>query len=181
MTPFDRALQHTLGVEGGFSNDAADSGGATRFGITEVVAREFGYKGEMSALPIEFAQQVYRAKYWDLLHLDLVAALSERVAIELFDTAVNTGVAFAGKSFQRALNALNREQADYVDVAVDGLIGPATIRSLRAFLSKRGGEGELVLFTALNCLQGSFYIELAERRAKDEKFLYGWLKNRVVS
>jgi len=180
MTPFDRALSHTLGIEGGFSDDAADSGGATRFGITEAVAREFGYRGEMSALPLEFAQQVYRAKYWDLLHLDLIAALSERVATELFDTAVNTGVSFAGKSLQRALNVLNREQADYADIEVDGLIGPATIRALRSFLMKRGNEGIVVLFAMLNSLQGAFYIDLAERRSKDEKFVYGWFKQRVV-
>jgi len=38
----------------------------------------------------------------------------------------------------------------------------------------------LVLCRALNCLQGAYYIELAERREKDERFVYGWLKNRVV-
>lgn len=179
MTPFDRALQHTLGIEGGFSNDAADSGGATRFGVTEAVAREFGYKGEMSQLPLEFAQDVYRQKYWNLLQLDLVAVLSDRVAIELFDTAVNTGVAFAGKSLQRVLNVMNREQADYADIEVDGLVGPSTIRSLRAFLAKRGDAGIEVLFRALNSLQGAFYIDLAERRQKDEKFVFGWFKQRV--
>lgn len=180
MTPFDRALQHTLGIEGGFSDDAADSGGATRWGITEVVAREFGYKGEMSALPLEFAKGVYRQKYWDLLHLDLVAALSEQVASELFDTAVNTGVSFAAKSIQRILNVMNREASDYQDIEVDGLIGPSTLRSLRLFLALRGIAGSRVLFSALNSLQGAFYIELAERRSKDEKFVYGWFNQRVV-
>lgn len=181
MTPFDRALLHTLGIEGDFSNDPADSGGATRFGITEAVAREFGYKGDMASLPLEFAKAVYKQKYWDLLHLDLVAAVSERVAVELFDTAVNTGVVFAGKSLQRALNVFNREQADYQDVTVDGLIGPATLRALHAFIAKRGMQGVGVLFSALNCLQGAFYIDLAERRSKDEKFTYGWFLHRVVS
>lgn len=180
MTPFDRALSHTLGIEGGFSDDAADSGGATRFGVTEAVAREFGYKGDMASMPLDFAKEVYRQKYWNLLQLDLVATLSERVATELFDTAVNTGVAFAGKSLQRALNVLNREQADYPDLEVDGLVGPSTIRALRAFLMKRGGDGVAVLFAMLNSLQGAFYIELAERRSKDEKFVYGWFKQRVA-
>jgi len=32
---------------------------------------------------------------------------------------------------------------------------------------------------ALNCLQGAFYVELAEKREKDERFVYGWLLNRV--
>ena len=78
MTPFERALQHTLGIEGGFSADAADSGGATRWGITEAVAREFGYQGEMKDLPLEFAADVYRQKYWNLLQLDLVARSTNR-------------------------------------------------------------------------------------------------------
>lgn len=181
MTAFERALQHTLGIEGGFSSDAADSGGDTRWGITEAVAREFGYKGDMATLPLEFASDVYRQKYWNLLQLDLVAALNEQVATEMFDTAVNTGVSYAGKSLQRTLNVFNREQNDFPDVEVDGIIGPATLRSLRAFLALRGIAGVRVLFTALNCLQGAFYIDLAERRPKDEKFIYGWFNQRVVS
>jgi hypothetical protein len=28
----------------------------------------------------------------------------------------------------------------------------------------------------INCLQGSFYIELCERREKDEKYIFGWMK-----
>jgi hypothetical protein len=32
----------------------------------------------------------------------------------------------------------------------------------------------------LNSLQGSSYVEIAERREKDEKWIYGWFKNRVV-
>src|SRR5262245_7262766 len=180
MTPFDRALSHTLGIEGGFSNDAADSGGATRFGITEAVAREFGYKGDMASLPLDFAKEVYRQKYWNLLQLDLIASFSERVSTELFDTAVNTGVVFAAKSLQRSLNVLNREQADYPDVTVDGLIGPASIRALRSFLMKRGNDGITVLFAMLNSLQGAFYVELAEKREKDEKFVFGWFKQRVA-
>ncbi len=37
----------------------------------------------------------------------------------------------------------------------------------------------MVPLRALNALQGAFYVELAERRAKDEAFVYGWLLNRV--
>lgn len=179
MTPFQKAFQHTVGIEGGYSNDPADPGGATKFGITERVARENGYQGDMRDLPLEFAEAVYKARYWDLIRLDSVAALSVPVACELFDTAVNCGVAFAAKSFQQALNAFNREQKDYEDIAVDALIGPATIRALRTFLSTRGAAGEQVFLTALNVLQGAYYIQIAERRPASEKFLYGWFKNRV--
>ena len=36
-----------------------------------------------------------------------------------------------------------------------------------------------MLLTALNCLQGARYIELAETRAADERFVFGWLANRT--
>jgi lysozyme family protein len=180
MSAFERALAHTVGIEGGYSNDPVDSGGATRFGITERVARAFGYMGEMRDLPIQVATDIYRRNYWNLLNLGNVATQSAPVALELFDTAVNTKHGFAAQSLQRCLNAFNREQADYPDIEVDGLIGYDTLASLNAYLLKRGLEGEAVLVEALNSLQGSFYIELAEARMKDEKFTYGWFKNRVL-
>lgn len=180
-TAFDRALAHTVGIEGGYSNDSADSGGATRYGITERVARAFGHMGEMRELPIEVATEIYRQNYWKLLHLDKVALLSEAIAIELFDTAVNTKQGFASESLQRCLNVFNREQADYPDVEVDGLIGGDTLASLTVFLAKRGRTaGEPVLIEALNSLQGAYYITLAEARQKDEKFTFGWIRQRVM-
>lgn len=176
---FQKAFAHTVGVEGGFSDHPSDPGKATKYGITEVVARENGYQGDMRDLPLEFAEGVYRAKYWELIHLDAVASLSEPIAIELFDTAVNCGVAFAARSFQQALNAFNREQHDYEDIAVDGLIGPATMRALRGLLARRGVEGEQVFVTALNVLQGAHYIQIVEGRPASEQFIYGWFKQRV--
>lgn len=178
-TAFQKAFQHTVGIEGAYSNNPADPGGATKFGITERVARSHGYQGDMRDLPLEFAEQVYKASYWDLIHLDLVAVMSKSIAAELFDTAVNCGVKFAAESFQRTLNAFNREQKDYADITVDGLVGPATLHSLRAFLVFRGTEGEHVFLTALNVLQGAYYINIVERRPTSETFLYGWFKHRV--
>ena len=34
MTPFERGVEHTLSLEGGFDNDPDDPGGATNRGIT---------------------------------------------------------------------------------------------------------------------------------------------------
>jgi lysozyme family protein len=177
--PFDTALRHTLGIEGGYSDDATDPGGETKFGITEAVAREFGYAGEMRDLSLGFARGVYRAKYWDLIRLGDVADLSEPIAVELFDTAVNCGVAFAAKSFQQVLNAFNREQSDYSDIAVDGLLGPATLHALRKYLLLRAEPGVQVLVTALNVMQGAHYIQIVEHRTASEKFIYGWFSQRV--
>lgn len=169
------ALRHTVNIEGGYSNHPDDPGKATKYGITEKVARENGYRGDMRDLPLAFAEGVYKAQYWDLIHLDAVANLAAPIAMELFDTAVNCGVGFAAKSLQQALNALNRNATDYEDIAEDGLIGPRTMRALKAFIDRRGHEGVQVFLTALNVLQGAHYLRIA-----NEAFTYGWLKNRVA-
>lgn len=66
------------------------------------------------------------------------------------------------------------------DLIVDGDVGNRTIRALEAFIAIRGEDGEEVLYKMLNSLQGAFYITLSERRSKDEKFIFGWFKNRVA-
>ena len=180
MTPFELALKHTLGIEGGYADDPRDSGGKTRYGITEAKARAFGYTGPMANLPIELAIQIYREDFWDIIRLDQVAELSEPVALEMFDTGVNCGIGTPVRFLQRLLNAFNRQQTDYADIAVDGMMGRNTLAALRAFLSRRGKLGSQVLVEALNSLQGAFYTDLAERRPKDEAFMFGWFANRVL-
>jgi len=177
---FDIAYQHVLEVEAGYSNHASDRGGATRYGVTERVARAHGYTGPMEDLPLDKAREIYKASYWDILRLDEIAVLSYPVAAELFDTGVNMGQGRAGTFLQRALNALNRQGADFADMTVDGLVGPMTIASLKAYLAKRGKSGETILLRALNALQGERYIAIAEADPKQEDFVNGWLLNRVV-
>lgn len=180
MDAFAKALKHTLGIEGGYSNDKRDSGGKTRYGITEAKARAWGYTGEMADLPLVLAVQIYETDFWDAIHLDRVAAVSERVALEMFDTGVNCGIGVPVPHLQRALNVFNREEADYPDIKVDGVIGGMTIASLKAFVDKRGDLGERVLVEALSSQQGVYYMDLAERRPKDEAFTFGWFANRVL-
>jgi lysozyme family protein len=81
---------------------------------------------------------------------------------------------------QRSLNALNGQGKYYADIAVDADVGPASIAALKAYLTKRGPEGEAVMLKALNCLQGDRYIELSEKRPANEDFLFGWLRTRVA-
>lgn len=177
---FGDAISELLGIEGDYSDDPADSGGNTRFGITEAVARRHGYTGPMRTLPVSLAKGIYRADYWDAQNLNAVAMFSRRIALEMFDTGVNMGISQAGEFLQMSLNAFNRQATDYPDVEVDGEIGQATINALAAFIRRRGKDGETVLLRALNALQGAAYIELAERREKDERFVFGWFLQRVA-
>jgi lysozyme family protein len=165
--------------EGGYSARPADKGGPTRFGIRQSLARAHGYQGDMAKLPRETAVAIYRADYWTAPGLDRIAALAPTVAAELFDTGVNMGPGTAAGFLRRALNALNRNGADYADIASAGAVDAATLGALKAFLRTRGGSAETVLVKALDALQGARYIALAETRPADEAFLYGWLANRV--
>jgi len=54
----------------------------------------------------------------------------------------------------RALNAQNRNGQDYHDIFVDRKIGPITLRTLEAFIEKRGPLAEGVLTKAIDALQG---------------------------
>lgn len=179
LSTFEHCFLGVVGDEGDFSDHPSDSGGKTRFGITEAVARENGYLGDMRELPFATARAIYKAKYWDTLQLDRIGAVSRPLAYELFDTGVNCGVEVAGEFLQRAMNVLNRRERDWQDLAVDGQVGPATLERLLSGWQRRGSDGELVLLKMLNCLQGARYVALAERREKDEDFVFGWFRTRV--
>jgi lysozyme family protein len=176
----DQIIRRVLIVEQGYVNDPADSGGETNFGITITVARRFGYMGKMENMPEQMAIQIYAKRYWNKMYLDQISTISVELAEELMDTAVNMGTKRATRFLQRSLNVLNNKGEYYGDVAVDGIMGPGTLTAFSCYNLKRGPAGMRVLFKILNCLQGAFYVKLAERREKDERFVYGWFKNRVA-
>jgi lysozyme family protein len=169
-------IDEIIRVEGGYVNDPSDSGGETNFGITVNVARRAGYTGKMIDLPRQTAFDIYANKYWNKVCADQIQNLSESICNEVVDTSVNMGTGRAGKFLQRALNVLNNRAKIYGDLVVDGAIGKKTIDALRLYLKYRDEE---TMVKALNSLQGAFYITLAERREKDERFVYGWFKNRI--
>lgn len=169
----NQVINHILEIEGGYVDDPLDSGGETNFGITVEVARANGYAGPMRDLPRSLAFDIYERKYWHAVKADY---MPDRIAAEIVDTGVNMGTRRAGKILQRCLNVLNDRGRLYKDIAADGIIGKGTLAALNSYLAVRD-EGTLL--KALNCLQGAYYIELAERREKDERYLRGWLTHRV--
>lgn len=175
----DQIIEGIVGREGGYSDNPKDKGGPTRWGITQGVARQYGYTGDMKVLPREVAKAIYLELYYVGPKFDQVHQLSPRIADELTDTGVNMGVSTAARFLQRALNAFNREASVYPDIATDGQLGIKSLAALLAFLEHRGADGEVVMLKALNCLQGERYIALAEGRGENEEFVYGWFKNRV--
>ncbi len=175
----DELIDEVIGREGGYSNHPADRGGATRWGITEAVARAHGFRGEMRTFPRDEAVQLYKRIYWIRPGFDRIGDIAPDIAAELFDTGVNMGPGVAVSFLHRALNALNRGASDYADIVPGVRVDDTTVTALSTFLKKRAPHGEAVLMKALEALQGERYLDLAERRPANEAFLYGWLANRI--
>lgn len=114
---FDSAFKILLKHEGGYSNHKHDRGGATMWGVTEKVAREHGYAGDMRHLPMELAKSIYRKMYWDSVRAD---ELPGAVRFSVFDAAVNSGVDRAIKWLQEAVGA-----------KADGAFGPQTMAAIK--------------------------------------------------
>lgn len=114
MSNFAAAWIALLSNEGGYSNNPADPGGETMWGITASVARAFGYTGLMRDLPQAAAQQIAKTEYWDRFQCD---QLSDQLAFQVLDAAYNGG--YPAQWLQRAAG-----------VTEDGQIGPATLTTL---------------------------------------------------
>jgi len=177
---FKNHLSDILEIEGGFVDDSADSGGATRYGITEALAREYGWTGRMEQLPRSKAVEIYHEHFWVWMMLDDLHNRAPATTHELLDAAINIGRRRVWRWLQRSLNALNRNEKDYDDIKVDGWPGDKTWGALVSYLATRPDEGDEVLAATINGLQTHHYITLAEARPKDERFLFGWIKQRVA-
>lgn len=167
-----------------FTNDSNDSGGPTKYGITQAsLSRYLGRPAtvtDVQTLDERTAREFY---FWKQVHepeFDQVVAIDEFVGAEVIDTGTLCGPARAAIFLQRALNAFNLRGTHYPDVKVDGDVGPATRAALRAFIARRGVNGVRVLVACMNSQLGDFLLELVERRPKDEDFAFGWFLNRVV-
>jgi lysozyme family protein len=158
MADFEPAFKKTLHFEGGYANDAADHGGKTMYGITEAVARGYGYKGEMRSLPLDFAKKIYKSGYWDVNQLDRFPQL---LAENVFDCGVNCGVTVAAKMLQKV-----------VGVTVDGIIGGRTLRVLGEILSEHGEKA--LIFAYLDEREAK-YKRICAANPSQNKFLKGWL------
>lgn len=110
---FDQAFEKLVGHEGGYVNNSADPGGETKFGISKRA-----YPGEdIAGMTPERARELYARDYWGPAGCD---ALPDGVKLQVFDTAVNSGVATAIRMVQKAVGA-----------TPDGVLGPLTLQAVQ--------------------------------------------------
>lgn len=114
--------------EGGYVNHKNDPGGPTNHGITKRVLEQWRGKkvsiAQMKALTKKEAEDILKARYWDLVKGDLLpSGLDYAVA----DYGVNSGPGKAIKDLQRSINDMG------LGIKVDSVIGPETMGAINKF------------------------------------------------
>lgn len=112
---YDAAMIRIFADEGGYTDDAADPGGATNWGITIFDARKYwranATKQDVKDMPKTVAADIYRKHYADpLRYNDLPAGLD----YSILDAGVNSGTGRAVPWACKALNIPNQNIAGVV-------------------------------------------------------------------
>jgi lysozyme family protein len=149
---FETAIEFVLSYEGGYSNDPADPGGETRWGISKRAYPDLNIK----TLTREAAIALYRRDYWERCRCD---ALPPAIAFLLFDSAVNQGAGKAIRIMQQALG-----------VAADGVIGSATINAA----SKAKENVAVAEFVARRCAAYAMTPNV-------QRFGLGWMRRAIAA
>lgn len=151
--------------EGGFVNDPDDPGGVTNHGVTLNTMRRLGLDitgdgqidaGDVRALTQDQAVDVYVEHYFIRPGL---AALPEMLQASVFDMLVNSG-SNAVKVLQRLLSDMG------FDCAIDGAIGPQTIRAA----DQAANAAPSHLADAYGIARRNYYYALADARPASRKY-----------
>ena len=187
MADFTEAYNLTSAYEGGYVDDPIDRGGETYRGISRVhhpgwsgwtridsYKQRAGFPESLDADATLRAsvKSFYKKKYWDRFLGDQIP--DQKLANELFDTGVNMGLRRAVRFLQTALNQLNRNEASYKDLVVDGWLGQDTLKALEQYL--RQDSKPDILLKMMNIQQGARYMEIMADDPSQERYARGWLK-----
>lgn len=168
--------------EGGYADHPNDRGGKTMYGVTEKVAREYGYRGEMRVFPKHCsatapvcADRIYTDSYIEKPGFMPMAAIEPAVLDELVDSAVLHGPARPSRWFHLAINAECRTQ-----FAVPRRVDAETIVAYR-ICAENVGKGRLCVrvLDRMDAAQEAFFRSLVANRPSQRVFLKGWLRMRV--
>lgn len=107
---FDQAFDRLIGNEGGYTNNPADPGGETNWGICKRSYPNVDIKG----LTKEGAKFIYLRDFWNPL-----GDADPAIKFQVFDFAVNSGIQTAIRKLQAA-----------IEVADDGHWGPLSAAKL---------------------------------------------------
>lgn len=172
---FSSAVKVILKHEGRFTDDVADPGGATDYGISlrflKNIDLDINADGEIDIddikdLTVEKATEIYKQYWWDKYNYNAINSLP--IATKIFDMAVNMGAHEAHELVQRALG-----YCGYSNLVVDGDIGVHTLAAINE-VCLHGRESDL-MEEIINESKW-FYEYLVDEKPTLKVFLKGWLK-----
>lgn len=182
----NEAMRRTNGHEGGYADVEGDAGGKTAVGgLTEGLARQYGYTGRMQDMTLAQSLKIIVSHCWDKPGLTALAEIAPYLAIAVYDANVNFNPGRPGQWVQQALNALNytvKETGKPVygsDLTVDGSLGPATRLRITQVLKHRGAEAQDWLIEAVIANRMVHYITRCNAEKTQRKFSAGWM-DRIV-
>jgi hypothetical protein len=107
---FKNAVQIVLGLEGGFSEyNPSTKDPRTNKGITQPEFDEFRRKNNLQSKDVkdittDEAIEIYKQEYWDKIQGDKLDARNPKLAIVIFDSAVNNGIGGANGIIKSIVN-----------------------------------------------------------------------------
>jgi len=149
---FEIFFTRLMKYEGGLSDDNDDSGGLTKYGISQKAYPDINIK----LLTIERAKAIYWIDYYQPLSIPSI--VDDRIAWQIFDFGVNAGVRTSAKMIQRIVGA-----------NTDGEIGNKTITAINLY------EDVFPLYIHFISERIKFYLDITDRKPKQIKFLKGWV------
>jgi lysozyme family protein len=162
LDPIDEIIRREGGDKE--TNDPADSGGRTKYGISERAHPEAWADGDVTQ---DEARGIYKETYITAERFDQIK--DESLQHQVVDFGVPSGPDRAARLLQQI-----------VGVEADGEIGPKTLEAIENYPGGKlfGVEvpGRVLLNLAFRDARTMFYATLAKRRPKDLKFLLGWVK-----
>lgn len=186
---FMAAVAKLLGTEGGFVDDPADRGGATKDGISlrflqgegkidPSIAHDFDLDmdgdidvDDIRLLTMSEAISLYYRCFWDRNQLE---TFCEPIGEILLDQEVNDGTAGGNKLLQRAINACTAHIAGVERLNVDGDLGDKTKAAMAEVLS-HPALGMPALVEAYREAAKARYRAIVAADPSQQRFLNGWL------
>jgi lysozyme family protein len=157
-------------IEGGESNHAADKGGATNHGISDLRDGkkdgliDINLDGTGDVKPEDLtrldAEAMYYSEYWQALKCDLLPA---PFAVFLFDCAVNHRPGTGERLLQQALQ-----------VSPDARIGKITIARAEQYAKSKSLTNQVLSFAFMH--RARLYHDIAHGDSRQLKFLNGWFR-----
>jgi lysozyme family protein len=158
MADINKFFPKVIKWEGGYVNDPADSGGRTKYGVTQKTWIAFGGKKDIKDITEQDAMNVMKSLFWDKCKGDLIENQSlAEIVVDWFWGSGYSGL----KAMQRALN-----------LVPDGKVGPATLHALNS-------DPQIAHFK-IKQARIKFIDSICESRPLNLKFKKGWL-NRINS